>query len=197
MATLRTTPIAICIAVVVLAMSELVKSDRRNHRCTPIHCEWSDWASWSNCSTTCGGSGRQFRHRSKLQTATCGGRRCEGDSQLKRSCNRFCYNGGTLQSDTCLCQRQHYGQCCEHHRLSKRGKSTATGTNYFSRGLYCKDRFVSGYKKRVACPSCIVRYTKGEYLICVAPMEGIRKGVCNENREYDNLLQNVDSVTTD
>ena len=173
MATLRTTPVAICIAVVVLTMSELVKSDRSSQRCTPRHCMWSDWASWSNCSTACGGSGLQFRHRAKLQTATCGGRRCEGDSQLKRSCNRFCYNGGTLQSDTCLCKRHHYGQCCEHHRLSKRGKSAATGAKKsFLVGSIVRTGLFHVTKRELHFHSALL-YLRRANLICIAPMEGV------------------------
>ena len=83
--------------------------------CTPKNCDWKDWGRWGECDRQCGGSGTQLRQRSKMQTASCGGNECDGDSVEKKSCNRVCYNGGTVWNDgTCHCTYKYDGQCCEH-----------------------------------------------------------------------------------
>ncbi len=46
----------------------------------PIHCEWSQWGSWSSCSITCGnvGDGVMTRGRHIAVQANYGGRQCSG-----------------------------------------------------------------------------------------------------------------------
>ena len=49
-----------------------------------VHCEWSEWFSWSPCSFSCG-LGNQTRTRNKKR-ALFGGKDCEGGSVEARNC---------------------------------------------------------------------------------------------------------------
>lgn len=83
--------------------------------CVERSCVWNDWGQWGECDRQCGGSGTQLRRRYKQQAESCGGYKCHGDSEEKRSCNRLCHNGGTVWTDgTCHCTNQYHGQYCEH-----------------------------------------------------------------------------------
>ena len=54
-----------------------------------INCELSPWGAWSNCSTDCG-TGVQFRDRSLLTPAYCGGNQCANmDLEEQRECESF------------------------------------------------------------------------------------------------------------
>mmetsp|Transcript_126555 Transcript_126555/g.300570 ORF Transcript_126555/g.300570 Transcript_126555/m.300570 type:complete len:1475 (-) Transcript_126555:127-4551(-) len=56
-----------------------------NLRFCPIHCEWSEWADWTSCSTSCG-NGTESKARRVTVQADYGGVPCTGESALSRSC---------------------------------------------------------------------------------------------------------------
>ena len=59
-----------------------------------VHCKWSSWRAWSECSKPCGG-GLQERRRTEATRAKNGGNRCVGSSTASQSCNnRDCSSGG-------------------------------------------------------------------------------------------------------
>ncbi|XP_078614369.1 uncharacterized protein LOC144883646 [Branchiostoma floridae x Branchiostoma japonicum] len=80
--------------------------------CSSSNCRWSSWSSWTSCSASCGNSGTQSRQRRVIQQASCGGS-CHGSSWQSRQCNRFCYNGGSLQTYGCNCVVGYEGSCCQ------------------------------------------------------------------------------------
>ena len=94
----------------------LVQTIEGEANCAVTHCEWDDWERWSECDKSCGGFGEQFRRRSKAQEAQCGGKVCDGEVEEEKSCNRLCYNGGTLQYDgKCSCRKGYRALCCQEH----------------------------------------------------------------------------------
>ncbi|XP_078681787.1 netrin receptor UNC5B-a-like [Branchiostoma floridae x Branchiostoma belcheri] len=78
----------------------------------PVDCVWSRWCSWTACSAPCGNSGRQTRTRFIAQLAANGGRDCFGSYEQTRSCNQFCYNGGSPVGGGCRCVPGYTGTCC-------------------------------------------------------------------------------------
>lgn len=52
----------------------------------PVHCEFSEWTPWGECSAECGG-GEQERTREIVQDAQFGGDVCQGDLRELRPCN--------------------------------------------------------------------------------------------------------------
>ena len=50
-----------------------------------VHCKWSSWGRWSECSKSCGG-GSQEKRRTEATTAKYGGRECRGRNNRTRSC---------------------------------------------------------------------------------------------------------------
>ena len=112
----RTVCVLLLVLSLVLPTSAGWLFRRRRRHCSARHCVWHNWGRWSECDKVCGGHGVQFRQRTKAQTADCGGKGCAGLREEKRSCNRMCYNGGSLQMDgRCVCASRYYGLCCEHH----------------------------------------------------------------------------------
>ena len=56
----------------------------------PVHCEWGDWTTWGDCSTTCG-DGEEKRSRDVKVRADFGGDPCSGTAHGNRSCdNKEC-----------------------------------------------------------------------------------------------------------
>ena len=51
-----------------------------------VHCQWSDWSKWGECSKACGG-GARYKHRYENVKAKCGGKQCEGKSVISEACN--------------------------------------------------------------------------------------------------------------
>jgi hypothetical protein len=69
----------------------------------PIHCEWSQWGSWSSCSITCGnvGDGVMTRGRHIAVQANYGGRQCSGvKMELVRKSLLFLLTDGSFQYNT-------------------------------------------------------------------------------------------------
>ena len=67
--------------------------------------QWTTWASWSKCSSSCG-PGTQLRTR-KCTPPVSGGRHCEGDRSDARMCHiKTCDTGG------------HFFVCFENHAPS-------------------------------------------------------------------------------
>jgi hypothetical protein len=52
----------------------------------PLDCVWEQWQDWSRCSESCGGGDKE-RKRGFKQSATAGGRQCEGPGMESTSCN--------------------------------------------------------------------------------------------------------------
>ena len=52
----------------------------------PVNGQWTAFGKWSDCSTSCGSNGTQYRYRSC--TSRFGGIPCEGASMEERRCNR-------------------------------------------------------------------------------------------------------------
>ncbi|XP_035284003.1 thrombospondin type-1 domain-containing protein 7A-like isoform X2 [Anguilla anguilla] len=58
----------------------------------PINCQLSDWSAWSQCSLTCGLSGRMWRRRSVTQASQGDGRPCPTQMEQWKPCPvRPCY----------------------------------------------------------------------------------------------------------
>ena len=51
----------------------------------PVHCQWSDWADWQSCTSSCG-SGKISRFRSKTAHASNGGAECTGADTESAAC---------------------------------------------------------------------------------------------------------------
>mmetsp|Transcript_37944 Transcript_37944/g.95288 ORF Transcript_37944/g.95288 Transcript_37944/m.95288 type:complete len:1714 (+) Transcript_37944:79-5220(+) len=68
--------------------------------CEVTDCEWDVWSDWSECSSSCGGTGQQTRNKELKHGASVGGQGCEaGNSSEVRACGlqpchvRVCVNG--------------------------------------------------------------------------------------------------------
>jgi len=85
---------------------------RRRRRCPVANCVVSHWSSWSGCTVVCGSAGGQWRSRYVVRGASCGGS-CPYALSQYQACNRWCYNGGTLQQTWCSCKSGYSGQCCK------------------------------------------------------------------------------------
>ena len=64
--------------------------DQQSRECNPafcpIHCQWGDWATWTECSTTCG-EGSERRNREVKVRADHDGNPCNGTSYDNRDCD--------------------------------------------------------------------------------------------------------------
>ena len=56
-----------------------------NPKPCPVHCQWSEWSNWEECSQSCGG-GTQTRDRSTEVGALHGGNECKESNQESRCC---------------------------------------------------------------------------------------------------------------
>ncbi|KAK2162033.1 hypothetical protein NP493_1547g00000 [Ridgeia piscesae] len=81
--------------------------------CSRVNCVWGGWRGWGACNHPCGNAGTQSRSRGVARSASCGGSGCSGPSSQTRACNRFCNNGGTLQSAYCECPDEYWDTCCD------------------------------------------------------------------------------------
>ncbi len=66
---------------------------------------WGKWGGWSSCDRECGKFGTRTRERTEVKECEDG---CPGASSMSWSCNRFCYNGGTIRSFVLLHFLQYY-----------------------------------------------------------------------------------------
>ena len=57
-----------------------------NTVCCPVDCRWSTWSDYGVCSVSCGG-GSNFRTRTILTEAACGGTKCTGSNRGLATCN--------------------------------------------------------------------------------------------------------------
>ncbi|XP_033106384.1 spondin-1-like [Anneissia japonica] len=84
--------------------------------CKVQDCTMTKWSDWSNCSKSCGPFGTKTRSRNIKKGPQCGGSHCPSSSE-EIPCNRFCQNGGSLNSEdkptSCNCQSGFTGECCE------------------------------------------------------------------------------------
>lgn len=79
-------------------------------------CTVSRWSGWSDCSVQCGTSGYMTRTRwIETSASSCG--RCPYRLSETSSCNRYCYNGGTLRYSYCSCRSGYQGTCCGSGKL--------------------------------------------------------------------------------
>ncbi|XP_078485768.1 uncharacterized protein LOC100177897 [Ciona intestinalis] len=60
-----------------------------NEICCPVACQWDVWASWGECSKSCG-AGSQERRRNVLVEESCGGETCAGNATQVQLCNDVC-----------------------------------------------------------------------------------------------------------
>ncbi|XP_033116078.1 neurogenic locus notch homolog protein 1-like [Anneissia japonica] len=81
--------------------------------CTIQNCSMTEWNGWSTCSHACGPHGTQFRIRKIVQAPECGGSECTSSLTEEQSCGRKCYNGGSIENNSCKCPSGYSGQCCE------------------------------------------------------------------------------------
>ena len=95
---------------------------RRRRRCPVANCVVSHWSSWSACTVVCGSAGGQWRSRYVVRGASCGGS-CPYTLSQYQGCNRWCYNGGTLQQTWCSCKSGYSGQCCRGGKHLKGSRS--------------------------------------------------------------------------
>ena len=52
---------------------------------------WTEWTSWSKCSSKCGEEGTTTRTRKcEIPASENGGQSCSGDSKQQRTCTTFC-----------------------------------------------------------------------------------------------------------
>ncbi|CAH1232856.1 C7 [Branchiostoma lanceolatum] len=69
--------------------------ERRRPPGRQVDCVWSNWSSWTLCSSC---HEQQTRTRSVAQHASYGGRECIGSSWDSRPCSQLCHNGATVGS---------------------------------------------------------------------------------------------------
>jgi len=79
-----------------LTLCSLLSVYRINVLCAIVDGGWSEWSSWSECSSSCG-RGVSVRHRTCTQpTPTVGARFCQGNAVDTRPCQTSCpsYSNG-------------------------------------------------------------------------------------------------------
>ncbi|XP_048588685.1 neurogenic locus notch homolog protein 1 [Nematostella vectensis] len=118
---------------------------RTSPPCQYRDCKVSGWSTWSSCNHRCGSAGIQTRTRSKTVQQQCGGS-CLYPLSESRSCNRYCYNGGTPQQGYCSCKPGFTGTCC-HNDINECDSSPCDH--------YCQNTYGSYY---CSCKSCYTKY---------------------------------------
>ncbi|XP_043922684.1 thrombospondin type-1 domain-containing protein 7A isoform X2 [Protopterus annectens] len=92
----------------------LEKSWQMNTSCVvecPLNCQLSDWSSWSECSQTCGLTGRMWRHRKIIQSSQGDGRPCPSQMEQSKPCTiRPCYKWQYDQWSSCKVEDAQCGQ---------------------------------------------------------------------------------------
>ncbi|XP_033125552.1 A disintegrin and metalloproteinase with thrombospondin motifs adt-1-like, partial [Anneissia japonica] len=79
--------------------------------CTAKDCLFSEWESWSDCVSDCGGY--RTRSRNVIREAQCGGSPCSDKTTEELKCEPICLNGGNLLAGQCQCVTPYSGDCCE------------------------------------------------------------------------------------
>ncbi|XP_071110876.1 A disintegrin and metalloproteinase with thrombospondin motifs adt-1-like isoform X4 [Haliotis cracherodii] len=129
-------------------------------------CTWTNWRSWSSCSTACGG-GTRTRTRNPCCLKGLTFDQCisnctfsSTDQRETSACSGYCSNGGTVSTSFCSCPPGYGGACCDIENTP--GDCTKCSLLAWSNWGSCSETCGGGEQSRTRKPCCRLQQSQQE-----------------------------------